>query len=217
MGDWSLLGAAVWRAVEPRRAARSCEGRGHHLQLQQAQEEDEPLPGPRVDVQGRDPDVHARRFQRERRSQWCGAQGGGRCPPRNARPLQDQEVRATVALYRRAVEHPTLTGVALVCGTGGCALVWCCRYVLAAMVVAGSDLPKFNSTTHIGKLRQLAVSVSIGSHTVTTQRANNVDGVCTWNHFLLDEEVLLGDLPSEIPDVFVYLVLGKVCSGRAWT
>lgn len=96
-------------------------------------------------------------------------------------------------------------------------MVWCCRYVLAAMVVAGSDLPKFNSTTHIGKLRQLAVSVSIGSHTVTTQRANNVDGVCTWNHFLLDEEVLLGDLPSEIPDVFVYLVLGKVCSGRALT
>ena len=84
------------------------------------------------------------------------------------------------------------------------------RYTLAAMVVCGSDLPKFKSTAHIGKLRQLSVAVSVGSCTLVTQRQNNSNGVAMWNEMLRDDDVSLGDLTHEIPDVFVYLVVGKV-------
>lgn len=85
------------------------------------------------------------------------------------------------------------------------------RYTLAAMVVCGSDLPRFRSKTHIGKLRQLSVCVSIGMRSLVTRRQPNVGGQTEWNEMVRADDIELGDTPTEIPDVFVYLIVGKVC------
>lgn len=84
-------------------------------------------------------------------------------------------------------------------------------YTLAALVVAGSDLPRFRSKDprSLGQMSKLSVGVSIGTVMLATPRVGLNMGQYTWNHMLHEQGIMLPKSPAELPDVFVYLLRGK--------
>lgn len=45
-----------------------------------------------------------------------------------------------------------------------------------AVIIAGSDIPQFNSRVHFGKLSKMSIRVSIGPVSMTTARKDNDAG-----------------------------------------
>ncbi len=84
------------------------------------------------------------------------------------------------------------------------------RYTLAAMIVAGSDLPKIASRAHIGQLSKMHVSVSIGENTFVSQRQENMKGQAVWNQMIRTDDLTMSARPMEVPDVFIKLCVGMV-------
>lgn len=81
-------------------------------------------------------------------------------------------------------------------------------YVLKALVVSGTELPKFIDPSNPLKKAKLQVMIACGKYEMFTQRVDNHNGVCEWGEFLQQEFDYPID-PAQIPDIGIYLCKGK--------
>eukprot|EP00604_Paraphysomonas_vestita_P002816 CAMPEP_0174818892 /NCGR_PEP_ID=MMETSP1107-20130205/1828_1 /TAXON_ID=36770 /ORGANISM="Paraphysomonas vestita, Strain GFlagA" /LENGTH=1810 /DNA_ID=CAMNT_0016031457 /DNA_START=453 /DNA_END=5885 /DNA_ORIENTATION=- len=81
-------------------------------------------------------------------------------------------------------------------------------YILKALVVSGTELPKFIDPSNPLKKAKLQVLIGCGKYEMYSQRVDCNNGVCDWAEYLTQEF----DYPidsSQIPDICVYLCKGK--------
>jgi hypothetical protein len=81
-------------------------------------------------------------------------------------------------------------------------------YVLKALIVSGTELPKFIDPTNPLKKAKLQVMIACGKYEMFSQRVDNHHGVCEWGEFLQQEVTYPQDL-SQVPDIGLYLCKGK--------
>jgi hypothetical protein len=78
------------------------------------------------------------------------------------------------------------------------------EYTLQALVICGADLPRF--TNSVGGSQKLRVSICIGLRTLTTEERSSNLGSCRWNAKLTEESISLPKDPTQVPDIFIYLL-----------
>ena len=96
------------------------------------------------------------------------------------------------------------------------------QYCLKAWVISGSDLPYFTeknvTTGRFGACKKLQIKISIGPDEMTTHAKDYNKGVVRWNELLDFPDLRLPVDTSQIPDIFVYLMvegkLSNVCFAR---
>ena len=81
-----------------------------------------------------------------------------------------------------------------------------CDYTLQALVIAGSELPRFASLSSIGYSQKLRVKIVVGIDELCTDAAKYENGMCRWNAHLVSQVLKLPEDFNQIPDIFVYLV-----------
>ncbi len=90
------------------------------------------------------------------------------------------------------------------------------RLVLRALVVSGSELPRFKRDVRVNTgiiSGDLGIEVCCGQYSVHTSRQKNFRGVCQWAAL---EEVQI-QIPADkafVPDTFVYLYRGDITKGK---
>ena len=87
------------------------------------------------------------------------------------------------------------------------------HYNLQAIVIAGTELPRFASADlrNLGQLSKMSVRISCGQYEMLSKRQPNNNGVCEWYELLMDglEMTTYPKDVNQVPDVFVHLIKGE--------
>ena len=85
-------------------------------------------------------------------------------------------------------------------------------YKIQAIVIAGTELPRFASTDlrNLGNLSKMSLRVSCGQFEMLSKRQPNNNGVCEWYQMIDDGIEIPGypKDPAQVPDVFVPYMRG---------
>ncbi len=81
------------------------------------------------------------------------------------------------------------------------------KFCLRAYIYYGCELPFFKSSK--GGIKKLSIRMSIGPHTLQTQRCVNKNGVVWWMQ-TLETKLRLSKDSRQIPDLFIYINNGAV-------
>lgn len=73
------------------------------------------------------------------------------------------------------------------------------QYQLRALVILGTEIPKFMSIAHPGKNAKMQVTVSCGLTEISTVRSPNIKGVVQWNEYLESKALTFPTDPAQIP------------------
>jgi len=82
-------------------------------------------------------------------------------------------------------------------------------YKIRAMVVSGTEIPKFRKTLSVGKARKMQIKIQCGKNELYSARVENNNGVCEW-YEMCESEIFKypRDLDS-CPDIVVSISKGK--------
>jgi hypothetical protein len=81
-------------------------------------------------------------------------------------------------------------------------------YLLKALIISGTELPKFIDPQNPLKKAKLQIMIACGKYEMFSQRVDNHNGVCEWCEYLQQEFDYPMDM-NQIPDIGIYLCKGK--------